>query len=700
MRKFILIDHSISGEGGHYLEYASNVLQEAQKTCETYLITNRLYKNSSAPHAGKTFAIYPYDIWGRIPGHKSSWIRPKETMRTMRSELEKVVLCSSLSYFLLGFKSGVFFMTDKLMERFFIVLSAFFLGIVALPFVLLYLAVKVLLRVISGVFLLCNKQLNLPAGMSLKQIFYHITHTIHIKFRGKRKVVNAFYKATRKMLRKVKPQKGDIIFIPTLSLEDTRAVHRILKTIPEAKDCQWILLYRRNLFDGRNPGYRGQLNNKLEWRKVFASFMECDNVRFLTDTEELSDQYQTLGVAHFETVPIPMNPDFQLMGRTAPQQFQIVYAGDARYEKGYQYFPHIAEQFVMHGNTKDVSFRLQSNFSFREVRDDPVVVVSRDSLEAMKQPAIELIKHHVSSEEYLELVRSATVIPLLYDRENYYARSSGALAEALAAGIPVVVPSASWLSLQIMPSIVADQMRLHKKEEQLPVLKTDSTGWYSCADILTAQKIKPKKKSEQYLTAVRSMINIELIQENLKKTKAKAFTTSRLPVMGTQLRPANIYKIPENAKSLFIKFSLDESCEKGAFVRTRARYYDSLGWEISCDEMDHSRLEKLEGLCTTISRIPKEAMFVQLELYCPYNKCFMACLDFTVEFWRDYNFALGGNGCIYVNPERIYDCLTEIQQHLDIYWERAQEAASTWNSFHSSKNLVRMLLNNSGEEAR
>ena len=57
MRKFILIDHSISGTGGHYLEYAVNVLREAEKSCETYLVTNRLYRGENVPHARKTFAI-------------------------------------------------------------------------------------------------------------------------------------------------------------------------------------------------------------------------------------------------------------------------------------------------------------------------------------------------------------------------------------------------------------------------------------------------------------------------------------------------------------------------------------------------------------------------------------------------------------------------------------------------------------------
>lgn len=700
MRKFILIDHSISGTGGHYLEYATNVLQEAEKHCETYLITNRLYKGECAPHASQTFAIYPYDIWGRIPHREKKQKQIAEWIRELRSRIEKKALFTSVSYFILGFKSGCFFMSEKLHDRILIILEFSILALLAAPFVLIYLIIKLLAHLLVGLFCLCNKALQLPAGLSLKEVFSRLLQIFRASMNNGKNVTKAFYRATRKALRKVQPQSGDTIFIPTLSMNDTRAVYKILRDIPAARACQWVLLYRRNLYEGRDPGYRAQLNNQLEWRKIFASFMEYKNVRFLTDTQQLTDQYQTLGIVHFETAPIPMNPKLQTERRGVPNQFRIVYAGDARVEKGYQFFPDLAEQFVLHSNTENVCFRLQSNFAFREVRDDPATVLARNRLEKMDSPEIQLLKTPASSEEYLDLVNSASVMPLLYDRDNYYARSSGALAEALAAGIPVVVPSASWLSLQIMPLIVKDQLKLQQLADRLFLPKESAIGWYTYTDIVAAQEMKPKKKKKETQPAiVASLINMEEMQLRLSSKKKKRFLECRLPIMGTQLNPTNLYRIPEEAKTFFMRFSLEESCGKGVFVRTAAKFYNRLGWQVGWDEMEHSRHEELSGVCTAIFRIPDEAVYLRLELSCPYNNSFATCLDFTVEFWRNSDFALGGNGCIYVGTDQVYKCLAEIQEHLGFYWERAQQEAIKWNGFHSAKNLVQMLLEDKKEVA-
>jgi hypothetical protein len=63
MPKFILIDHSIVGNGGHYLEYATHVIDAAQKLgYEACLATNRNFKGQVNC---KCFRIYQYDFWGK-----------------------------------------------------------------------------------------------------------------------------------------------------------------------------------------------------------------------------------------------------------------------------------------------------------------------------------------------------------------------------------------------------------------------------------------------------------------------------------------------------------------------------------------------------------------------------------------------------------------------------------------------------------
>src|SRR5437868_612076 len=46
--RFVLIDHSISGEGGHHLEYARHALEAAERAgLQPVLATNRAFKGGS-----------------------------------------------------------------------------------------------------------------------------------------------------------------------------------------------------------------------------------------------------------------------------------------------------------------------------------------------------------------------------------------------------------------------------------------------------------------------------------------------------------------------------------------------------------------------------------------------------------------------------------------------------------------------------
>lgn len=66
MSKFILIDHSIANNSGHYLEYAQNVLAAAEEAgYKPWLVTNRNFESPNIKY--KLLKIYKYDVWGKIP---------------------------------------------------------------------------------------------------------------------------------------------------------------------------------------------------------------------------------------------------------------------------------------------------------------------------------------------------------------------------------------------------------------------------------------------------------------------------------------------------------------------------------------------------------------------------------------------------------------------------------------------------------
>ena len=62
--KFVLVDSSISGSGGHYLEYAEQVFEAAAHAgFACFLIANRAFKTSPG-FGATTFPVLPFDMWG------------------------------------------------------------------------------------------------------------------------------------------------------------------------------------------------------------------------------------------------------------------------------------------------------------------------------------------------------------------------------------------------------------------------------------------------------------------------------------------------------------------------------------------------------------------------------------------------------------------------------------------------------------
>ena len=62
--KFVLVDLSISGSGGHYLEYAEQVFEAAARAgFACFLMANRTFKVSPG-FGARTFPVLPVDMWG------------------------------------------------------------------------------------------------------------------------------------------------------------------------------------------------------------------------------------------------------------------------------------------------------------------------------------------------------------------------------------------------------------------------------------------------------------------------------------------------------------------------------------------------------------------------------------------------------------------------------------------------------------
>lgn len=714
MSKFIYIDHSIVKTGGHYLEYAQNVLGTVQKEYEIHIATNRILKDAGLLSGYSILPYYKYDIWGDVPDRKKasggSGLRKK--LGEIKFALKRWFLFSAAGYAWEGRKTHDYFRKDEsTLTRILLILAMMLM----VPFMLLGRVVAKIFWYICKVLKFCLRLLGL-SSLPLPNI--HSLTVFGKQEAKKEKIRHEFEKGTTRVIKSVKAERGDIIFIPTLSVDDLEGVYRAIQKCNEAKLCTWHLVFRRNIFIGREPEYNRQNAGLYDERRIFIKFSRLSNVFFYTDTEELTRQYERFCGMRFATLPIPTNPDFLRSNVwSGKKPITAVYAGDARKEKGYQFLPDLIDQLEDLAQAGLLRFELQSNFSFKSAKDDPGTVAARIRLINENNAMVQLHMKPMESDEYCAMVRGSDIGLLLYDRQNYYARSSGALAECLGAGIPVVVPSASWLSAQIQPAVTSYQLSLWKKhtDQQLACKKQSAWGNTSILSriksILLHTTLKINKSEQiaslrnelqnafpdiwiQLLIKLRNkpMDNwLYLILDEVFLNGVPDKKECDLPVFGNSSVQTKVLLIPENANRLFGFYDLDERTGQGVVVRMTARFFDKYGYFLEQRSVEHlGRHEQIS--CTNLFLIPERARMVELSLSTSYYDAPAICSNAHVEFWNSpKNEPISSVGCIYTEVDDIETAVREIMEHYVTYRDSAGEFSASWNCFHNAEKLVQIL---------
>lgn len=287
----------------------------------------------------------------------------------------------------------------------------------------------------------------------------------YINWRRNR-IAQAFAAGCTRLFASVPLQPDDHVFIATASELDLAGLAKFLRHGDAPASVRWHLQFHFGIFKGRDPDYAQQAAAGLAMRESLATALHgLDHLRlgFYCTTEALTRQYQLLNVARFATLPYPVH---QLFGapqslRLAPQPARIACLGHSRREKGYRHLPQLLSGLREYLNTGLARLVLQT----RDAAD-------RERLAAaarLDPAAIEAAPAGLDLQHYARLVRDSDIGVLLYSGERYYDRCSGVLLEMLAAGVPVAVPAASWLSEQIA---AANQHYLAELERLSGIVQT------------------------------------------------------------------------------------------------------------------------------------------------------------------------------------------------------------------------------------
>lgn len=254
------------------------------------------------------------------------------------------------------------------------------------------------------------------------------------------------------LIREAEVTEADIVFVPTLGGAEALAISAYSSS-GGAQPLHWHLLFRRDvapfasLTKPRETIARWCIRSALD--RAARQFRA--GVRYLyTDTEELTQRYNSLCTGSFQTLPIPIDERLGLKrphGGIGP--LVVSYVGDMRDEKGIDLLPGIIASVRRAGYDKArVRFRIQGNLPVTGVTSKTRHI--KEALQNASQSGVELVDGPLSSDAYMDQMLHSDVVLIPYSPIHYAARSSGVFVEALAAGIPTVHPRASWMGRNAM----------------------------------------------------------------------------------------------------------------------------------------------------------------------------------------------------------------------------------------------------------
>jgi glycosyltransferase involved in cell wall biosynthesis len=282
---------------------------------------------------------------------------------------------------------------------------------------------------------------------------------------------------------------GDTVFVPTLTEFDLKWIVMFLARRPNLSGTPWHLQFHFNFLEGREPEYSTQCEQLEAMRKHFAAqiaHVPDHRLLFYTTTRPLAAQYERLGVGPFQPLPYPVTSESSVRNAEparvkAHRRFRLTCGGCVRPEKGYEwlnsavadlwddYFAPGRLQLVIQTDVKNLPLSLPR-------RQRPQFVDDIARVESADAPVV-CVRGPLPADDYARLIQAADIGLFLYDSRRYYTRCSGVLLEMLSAGVPVIVPAGCWLSAQIAEEVSSHLDALLPSLSTVKHLSAAEAGW-------------------------------------------------------------------------------------------------------------------------------------------------------------------------------------------------------------------------------
>jgi len=464
MARFILIDSSVKGAGGHHFEYAARILDAAKaEGYQTILLAHKDFDKARWPISHDVKPVFSNTFWDHFVHY---YVKRQPRRRTFRPPSFLYGLVRFWRRQVLRFRfsrSGLAYERAREYRLREIPTLGFTThDLSALPSSrtgLLVSRATISLRALALTILGKVQQLGRALKPALRGLAFLLAAPFAIVLgpilllRPKQDPARQFADEIDRALHIGKRDTGDIVFIPNATAAELRALALLRARRSKKGDLHWAFLFRRPVFDGYAHDYQRQGEAARLHRLQFAALKRVApdaRVSFHTDTNELTAQYDRLGVYRFSTLPVPVDPALAQRPKQAHQPLVIGYIGDARDEKGYQHLPRLISHLDREqGTSRPVKFLLQSNFNVPD--GEPETRHAKRLLQHVRSDLVELVEGPLDQKEYAALARRIDILLIPYAAHHYSARSSGVLAEAIAAGIPAIAPARTSMATLIEP---------------------------------------------------------------------------------------------------------------------------------------------------------------------------------------------------------------------------------------------------------
>ena len=210
----------------------------------------------------------------------------------------------------------------------------------------------------------------------------------------------------------------DLWFFPTVTWRDAIAVIAFHRTLASPPDLHIVLRF--------DPP-----DDKLAREQLKHAVGAATRLTLWADTPELAAAYADVCMRPLNQIRMPFPP--HVVG-PRPERPYLLYLGEARADKGFQFLPNIVEQVRAHLPDADLVVQMLADPNgSRETR------MASQALADAQGPQLTLLHGPLSSEKFCGLISAAGAVLCLHDPQIYRYRSAGMVTQAVSAGVPVIM---------------------------------------------------------------------------------------------------------------------------------------------------------------------------------------------------------------------------------------------------------------------